>query len=157
MSGVDIVQRFGVNGLQNALAYTILKMTGVEKFIPATSTAGEWAREGVLFTGTENLVDWFVTGQSNLTEMEYYELIDNAFFNTVAVATMDKTGLDQMVYNGVDKLVGNNLSTEMKANLTRGGLISGIKTVSETIDQSVTLPQYIKLLPHITSQIRPHN
>ena len=157
MSGVDIVQRFGVNGLQNALAYTLLKMSGAEKLVPANSTAGEWAREGTMFTGAENLVDWFTTGTSHLTEMEYYELIDNAFFNTLSVAVMDKTGIDQMVFNGVDKLVGNNLSTEMKANLTRGGLISGIKTVSETIDQSVTLPDYIKLLPHITSSIRPSN
>jgi hypothetical protein len=143
------------NAVANSLAFGLLNASGIDQVIPVPdSKAGQWAKFGALYTGSLDLVRYVTEGRSDLLNMDYYQIVDDVFFNSVLVAVMETTKADQKLYELLNSVLGDKLGTDLTLALTNGTIITLGRTTIETIDDSVTLPDYVKLLPHITATIR---
>jgi hypothetical protein len=62
------------------------------------SDVQKYLQQGLMWSTADSLVDWYTTGQSELTNSDWLGFADKVGFNTVSCYAVDKSGIVNKVY-----------------------------------------------------------
>ena len=149
---MDTVKQTGIEILKNAVAITAVDMSGANNLLnglggnPISNTIAN----GVKYTLSDELLNLFMTGNSNILNGNWYGLADNIGYNAIVYTGVDYSGAMPMIYDTIKPIIpGNNQS--IVANLTRSSsmilgktLVSLLDAVDDNGNKTDTVSRYFK-------------
>lgn len=130
----------------------LITATGLDKVIPFgnQSMITRALKQGILYTASSDLVNLALLGQSKILSGDWRGLVDNIFFFGSVSGLVEKTNLDAQFANVLLDL--NIFPRNIVDDLANGAIISTARIASLLMDQSVNVPNYLRL-NHITTLV----
>ena len=132
---METVKQTSVEIAKNTLAIMAVDMTGANNLLnglggnPVTNAIAN----GTKYTLADELLNLFMTGNSNILSGNYYALLDNIGYNTIVYSIVDYSGAMPMVYDTIKPIIpGNNQN--VVGNLTRATTMTGAKILVSLLD-----------------------
>lgn len=133
------------NSLKYGVASGIVEATQVADKLPLpASKLGQYAKLGAINATSQEIVDWFSSGKSNLLNSDFVGFGDNVFYNALISGAAIETGLAQ---NLVNTLRGAGLSNDVSMGVANGGIITLTNSLRSSILENY--PQYATIVQPI--------
>jgi hypothetical protein len=101
---------------ENTIAINLLQMTGVGDKVKTSSSIANTLKYGAMYTVAKDGKNWFNTGHSDILKMNWENLVDDSFYESVLLYGWNKVGLISKVVEGVnsvspfDSRINNSIS-----------------------------------------------
>lgn len=148
------IKELGKTILSNGIASLAVEAVGLSNMIPApNSEFGTYTRIGVSNAVAQDITNFYINNKpSNILNMNYYEFVDDAFFNGALAFGAVKTGASQKLFELGDSILP--FDEKIRNAVVNGGIITAGNSIADYIDTYYGSDSMIGMLTHVTRNIR---
>ena len=139
-----------VNVAENAVSLTLIEYLKLSGLIDSDNQLVEYAKIGAMWTLSDEVLDYYKTSRNNISQGNYFMIVDNLFFNTLLFWAIERSGVGSAIVSNIDKLP---VSQPIATSVANGVLKVSAKLVQELIE-SRWANSPLRAITHITEYVR---